>query len=83
MNSKRGTASTPRYFCLRWANVEAISRLSWFCNHFLDGTWVEMRIVYVLTSLGMGGAERQALAQAERMAERGHSVAHAGVAVSS
>ncbi len=34
-----------------------------------------MRIVYVLTSLGMGGAERQALAQAERMAERGHTVA--------
>ncbi|MGD0731633.1 MAG: glycosyltransferase [Terracidiphilus sp.] len=34
-----------------------------------------MRIVYVLTSLGMGGAERQALAQAERMAERGHQVA--------
>ncbi len=34
-----------------------------------------MRIVYVLTSLGMGGAERQALAQAERMAERGHKVA--------
>ena len=34
-----------------------------------------MRIVYVLTSLGMGGAERQALAVAERMAGRGHSVA--------
>jgi glycosyltransferase involved in cell wall biosynthesis len=34
-----------------------------------------MRIVYVLTSLGIGGAERQALAQAERMAERGHTVA--------
>jgi glycosyltransferase involved in cell wall biosynthesis len=34
-----------------------------------------MRIVYVLTSLGMGGAERQALGQAERMAERGHTVA--------
>ncbi len=34
-----------------------------------------MRIVYVLTSLGMGGAERQALAQAQRMAERGHTVA--------
>ena len=33
------------------------------------------KIVYVLTSLGMGGAECQALAQAERMAERGHSVA--------
>lgn len=36
---------------------------------------VKMRIVYVLTSLGMGGAERQALAQAERMARRGHTVA--------
>jgi glycosyltransferase involved in cell wall biosynthesis len=36
---------------------------------------VEMRIVYVLTSLGMGGAERQALALAGRMAERGHTVA--------
>jgi glycosyltransferase involved in cell wall biosynthesis len=34
-----------------------------------------MRIVYVLTSLGMGGAERQALAVAERMARRGHAVA--------
>lgn len=29
----------------------------------------------MLTSLGMGGAERQALSQAERMAERGHKVA--------
>ncbi|HUA97650.1 MAG TPA: glycosyltransferase [Terracidiphilus sp.] len=34
-----------------------------------------MRIVYILTSLGMGGAERQALAVAERMARRGHAVA--------
>ena len=34
-----------------------------------------MRIVYVLTSLGMGGAERQALGLAERMAARGHTVA--------
>jgi glycosyltransferase involved in cell wall biosynthesis len=34
-----------------------------------------MRIVYVLTSLGMGGAERQVLALAARMAERGHAVA--------
>jgi len=34
-----------------------------------------MRIVYVLTSLGMGGAERQVLAVAARMAARGHSVA--------
>jgi glycosyltransferase involved in cell wall biosynthesis len=34
-----------------------------------------MRIVYVLTSLGVGGAERQALALADRMAARGHSVA--------
>jgi glycosyltransferase involved in cell wall biosynthesis len=34
-----------------------------------------MRIVYVLTSLGMGGAERVALALAGRMAERGHTVA--------
>ena len=33
-----------------------------------------MRIVYVLTSLGMGGAEKQALAVAERMAKRGHAV---------
>ena len=33
-----------------------------------------MRIVYVLTSLGMGGAERQVLALAERMAARGHVV---------
>ncbi len=34
-----------------------------------------MRIVYVLTSLGVGGAERQTLALAARMAQRGHSVA--------
>jgi glycosyltransferase involved in cell wall biosynthesis len=34
-----------------------------------------MRIVYVLTSLGMGGAERQVLALAERMERRGHAVA--------
>jgi len=34
-----------------------------------------MRIVYVLTSLGMGGAERQVLALAGRMAGRGHAVA--------
>lgn len=34
-----------------------------------------MRIVYVLTSLGMGGAERQVLALADRMAVRGHAVA--------
>jgi len=34
-----------------------------------------MRIVYVLTSLGMGGAERQVLAIASRMAGRGHTVA--------
>jgi glycosyltransferase involved in cell wall biosynthesis len=34
-----------------------------------------MRIVYVLTSLGMGGAERQVLALAARMAQRGHTVA--------
>jgi glycosyltransferase involved in cell wall biosynthesis len=33
-----------------------------------------MRIVYVLTSLGMGGAERQTLALAGRMARRGHTV---------
>jgi glycosyltransferase involved in cell wall biosynthesis len=33
-----------------------------------------MVIVYVLTSLGMGGAERQVLALAGRMANRGHAV---------
>lgn len=33
-----------------------------------------MRIVYVLTSLGIGGAERQALTLAACMAQRGHSV---------
>jgi glycosyltransferase involved in cell wall biosynthesis len=33
-----------------------------------------MRIVYLLTSLGMGGAERLVLALASRMAERGHTV---------
>jgi len=34
-----------------------------------------MRIVTVLNSLGMGGAEKLALAVAERMASRGHTVA--------
>ncbi|MGD0733746.1 MAG: glycosyltransferase [Terracidiphilus sp.] len=34
-----------------------------------------MRIVYIITSLGMGGAERQVVALAERMAARGHTVA--------
>jgi len=34
-----------------------------------------MRIVYVLTSLGMGGAERQALAVAGCMVQAGHAVA--------
>ncbi len=34
-----------------------------------------MRIVYVLTSLGIGGAEKQALAVAERMKKNGHAVA--------
>jgi glycosyltransferase involved in cell wall biosynthesis len=34
-----------------------------------------MRIAYVITSLGMGGAERQVLALADRMAVRGHTVA--------
>jgi glycosyltransferase involved in cell wall biosynthesis len=34
-----------------------------------------MRISYMLTSLGMGGAERQVVALAERMKARGHAVA--------
>jgi glycosyltransferase involved in cell wall biosynthesis len=34
-----------------------------------------MRVVYVLTSLGMGGAEKLALALGERMADRGHQAA--------
>jgi glycosyltransferase involved in cell wall biosynthesis len=34
-----------------------------------------MRILYVLTSLGIGGAEKLALALSERMAQRGHAVA--------
>lgn len=33
-----------------------------------------MRIAYVLTSLGVGGAERQAVTLAERIAARGHAV---------
>jgi glycosyltransferase involved in cell wall biosynthesis len=33
-----------------------------------------MRIVYVLTSLGVGGTERQVIALAQRMAARGHAV---------
>ena len=34
-----------------------------------------MRIVYVLPSLGIGGAERQVVALGERMKARGHAVA--------
>lgn len=34
-----------------------------------------MRVVYLLNSLGVGGAEKQALAVAERMVARGHAVA--------
>jgi glycosyltransferase involved in cell wall biosynthesis len=34
-----------------------------------------LRILYVLTTLGVGGAEKQVTALAERMAARGHSVA--------
>ena len=34
-----------------------------------------MRIAHILTSLGIGGAEKQATAIAERMAARGHEVA--------
>ena len=34
-----------------------------------------MRIVYLVTTLAIGGAERQAIALAERMEERGHIVA--------
>ena len=33
-----------------------------------------MRIAYILTTLGVGGAERQVLALADRMAARGHAV---------
>lgn len=33
-----------------------------------------MRVAYIVTSLGMGGAERQVVALAERMQSRGHSV---------
>jgi glycosyltransferase involved in cell wall biosynthesis len=34
-----------------------------------------VRILYILTTLGMGGAEKQVVALAERMSARGHSVA--------
>ncbi len=34
----------------------------------------QMRIAYMLTSLGIGGAERQVIALAERMQQRGHTV---------
>src|SRR5665213_1198252 len=33
-----------------------------------------MRIAYILNSLAVGGAERQAIAVAERMVARGHTV---------
>jgi glycosyltransferase involved in cell wall biosynthesis len=34
-----------------------------------------VRILYILTSLGVGGAEKQAISLAEHMARKGHSVA--------
>jgi len=34
-----------------------------------------VRILYILTSLGIGGAEKQVIALAERMAAKGHTVA--------
>jgi len=34
-----------------------------------------VRILYILTTLGIGGAEKQAIGVAERMAARGHAVA--------
>lgn len=34
-----------------------------------------MRLVYMLTSLAMGGAERQTIALAEWMAAHGHTIA--------
>jgi glycosyltransferase involved in cell wall biosynthesis len=34
-----------------------------------------VRIVYILTTLGVGGAEKQVIALAERMSARGHAVA--------
>ena len=37
--------------------------------------WLTMRIVYVLTMLGVGGTERQVLSLAGRMVVRGHTVA--------
>lgn len=47
--------------------------LSFHLNSFQERAG--MRIVYVLTSLGMGGAERVVVALAGRMAQRGHAVA--------
>lgn len=40
----------------------------------LCGASLAMRIAYLLTSLGIGGAEKQVIALAERMALRGHAV---------
>jgi glycosyltransferase involved in cell wall biosynthesis len=40
----------------------------------MDKLRAGMRIAYVLTSLGVGGAERQVLMLAERMKARGHAV---------
>jgi hypothetical protein len=34
-----------------------------------------MRIAYMLATLGIGGAEKQVIALAEKMAARGHEVA--------
>jgi glycosyltransferase involved in cell wall biosynthesis len=49
----------------------AISSLQFI---FLIGTRERMRILYVLTSLGIGGAESHTHALALRMVERGHDV---------
>jgi glycosyltransferase involved in cell wall biosynthesis len=47
--------------------------LSSFHFHFKESLH-GMRILYILTSLGVGGAESQALSLAARMRDRGHSV---------
>jgi len=44
-------------------------------NRFSGRAWDGMRIAYMLTSLGIGGAERQVVALSEALKARGHAVA--------
>ncbi len=68
----RGRDSRRRDCLVGWLYA---ARAGLFWSYFRAETRaVELRIALLLTSLGMGGAERQAVALAERLGARGHRV---------